>query len=241
MSQLGLSGMVIGNHEFDKGSVNLFTQFSRFGGFPILAANYDFGDPSDPNQTKLGLIVPPYAIYNVDGLKVGRHRHGQPLVDPGASSRAATRSASAPSRPKSALAAAAEILRPQVDLLVVVSHLGLDEDENVSAAEAGRARGRRTRHRRSAASTSSSAATCTSCSTRRSSHPHRLHDRRTDRATRSCATPAPSPSTWGASTWWCTSPTRRREGPRQQRSRVKSYTYKILPVDDSHPRRSATC
>ena len=53
MSQLGLTAMALGNHEFDKGSVNLEEQYQKFGGFPILAANYEFSDPTDPTQPKL--------------------------------------------------------------------------------------------------------------------------------------------------------------------------------------------
>ncbi len=135
MTQLGLSGMVLANHEFDKGSTNVYTQFARFGGFPVLAANYDFGDPRDPNANKLGLLVPPYAVYNVGGLKIGVIGMGnvssmQGLIEGGNSL------GIRPIDSKQALAATASVLRPQVDLLVVVSHLGLDEDENVAATEA---------------------------------------------------------------------------------------------------------
>ena len=71
MSQLGVSAMALGNHEFDKGSVNLEEQYQKFGGFPILAANYIFADPTDPTQPKLADIIHPYTIENVGGLKVG--------------------------------------------------------------------------------------------------------------------------------------------------------------------------
>ena len=135
MTQLGLTAMVIGNHEFDKGAVNAFTQFQRFAGFSILAANYDFGDPSNPLLTKFSQIVPPYYVTNLGGIKVGvigmaNLSSIQGIIEGGNSL------GIRPIEAKSALAATAAALRPQVDLLVVVSHLGLDEDENVSAADA---------------------------------------------------------------------------------------------------------
>ncbi len=135
MSQLGLTGMVLANHEFDKGSTNVYTQFSNFAGFSVLSANYDFGDWRDYTQNKLGLLVPPYAVYNVGGLKVGvigmaNLSSIQSIIEGGNSLGVRVIEA------RQALAAAAEILRPQVDLLTVVSHLGLEEDEDVSASEA---------------------------------------------------------------------------------------------------------
>ena len=135
MSQIGLSAQALGNHEFDKGAVNLYSQYKRFANFPLLAANYQFGDPTDPTQPKLDLLVPPFQVYNVGGLKVGIIGMGnlssiQGLIEGGNSLGAR------PLVAQQALAATAQILRPQVDLLVVVSHMGLDEDENVSAADA---------------------------------------------------------------------------------------------------------
>jgi 5'-nucleotidase len=134
MSQVGLTAMVIANHEFDKGAVNLFTQWQRFGGFPMLAANYMFGDPRDPTQNKLGLVVPPYIIVNVGGLKVGLIGMAnlssiQGLIEGGNSL------GIRPIPEEQALSWAAQVLRPQVDLLAVVSHLGLDEDEGVAVSD----------------------------------------------------------------------------------------------------------
>lgn len=135
MSQLGLTAMVIGNHEFDKGAVNCFAQFQRFAGFAVLAANYDFGDPKDTLNTKFSEIVPPYYVTNLGGIKVGvigmaNISSIQGIIEGGNSLGVR------PIEAKSALAAIAAVLRPQVDLLVVVSHLGLNEDEDVSAADA---------------------------------------------------------------------------------------------------------
>jgi 5'-nucleotidase len=134
-TQMGVSAMALGNHEFDKGSANVYAQLANFAGFPVLAANYDFLDPNNPAQpNKLGFLVPPYSIFNVGGLKVGVVGMGNissmtGLVEGGNSL------GILPIDSVNALTPIIQVLRPQVDLLVVVSHLGLDEDQDVSASD----------------------------------------------------------------------------------------------------------
>jgi 5'-nucleotidase len=135
MSQLGLTAMALGNHEFDHGSVNLEEQVQRFGGFPILAANYEFSDPSDPTQPKLDDIIFPYTIAEVGGLKVGVIGMGNLSSLTGIIEGGNTLGV----RPIDAVQAITQtvaVVRPQVDLLVLVSHMGLDEDEGVAAGAA---------------------------------------------------------------------------------------------------------
>ncbi len=135
MSNLGLTAMALGNHEFDKGSVNLEEQYQKFGGFPIMAANYEFADPTDYTQPKLGDLITQYTIQNVGGLKVGVIGMGnlssiQGLIEGGNSLGAR------PIDAKKAITDAISIVRPQVDVLAIISHLGLDEDEGVAASVA---------------------------------------------------------------------------------------------------------
>ncbi len=135
MSELGLSAMVIGNHEFDKGAVNFAQQYQRFGGFPVMAANYQFSDPGDPTQNKLAHLVAPYSLFNVGGLRVGLIGMGnlssiEGIIEGGNSLNIR------PLEATQAVTLVAQTLRPQVDLLAVVSHLGLDEDENTAASDA---------------------------------------------------------------------------------------------------------
>jgi 5'-nucleotidase len=135
MSNIGVSAMALGNHEFDKGSVNLEEQYQKFGGFPILAANYQFADPTDYTQPKLERLFHPWVIHNVGGIKVGiigmaNLSSIQGIIEGGNSLGVR------PIDAKEALTEAVEALRPQVDLLAVVSHLGLDEDEGVAAGAA---------------------------------------------------------------------------------------------------------
>lgn len=135
MANLGVTAMVLANHEFDKGSTNIVTQFSRFGTFPLLAANYQFGDPRDVTQPKLASVVQPFTIANVGGVKVGiigmaNFSSIQGIIEGGNSLGVR------PIDETQAVADAARVLRPMVDLLFVVSHLGLEEDEDVAASDA---------------------------------------------------------------------------------------------------------
>jgi 5'-nucleotidase len=134
LSLMGLDGAVVGNHEFDLGSRNLFEQIDNWAQFPLLAANYLFEDPLNPGDRSLRDVVEPYTIYDVDGLKVGvigmanwssmtgifeggNSLGVRPLVD------------------GQVVEQYVRLLRPVVDVVVLVSHLGLDEDEGLAATE----------------------------------------------------------------------------------------------------------
>jgi 5'-nucleotidase len=70
LSHTGVDAVVIGNHEFDRGALNVFRQFNRWATFPVLAANYLFDDPTTAGSPELGRIVKPYTMFNLRGLKV---------------------------------------------------------------------------------------------------------------------------------------------------------------------------
>jgi 5'-nucleotidase / UDP-sugar diphosphatase len=135
MSHLGLTAMALGNHEFDKGSVTLEEQYQKYGGFPILAANYAFSDPTDYTQPKLRDIIHDYTIANVGGLKVGivglaNLSSIQGVIEGGNSLGVR------PLETVDAITKAVQVVRSQVDVLFLTSHLGLDEDEGVAAGDA---------------------------------------------------------------------------------------------------------
>jgi 5'-nucleotidase / UDP-sugar diphosphatase len=134
LSLMGLDAAVVGNHEFDLGAKNLFEQIDNWSEFPLLAANYLFEDPINPGERSLRDVVDPYVIFDVDGLKVGVIGMGnwssmtgifeggnslgvRPLVD------------------GQVVEEYVRLLRPVVDVVVLVSHLGLDEDEGLAATE----------------------------------------------------------------------------------------------------------
>ena len=62
MRALSLAGhgrAVIGNHEFDLGSQNLFEQIANWAQFDLLAANYLFEDPPTPTPALQGRLSSP--------------------------------------------------------------------------------------------------------------------------------------------------------------------------------------
>src|ERR1041384_6729528 len=78
----GLDGAVLGNHEFDLGAKNLFEKIDNWAGYPLLAANYAWDDATPQsvisNGRSLRDVVSPYQVYDVQGLRVGGDRHGDP-------------------------------------------------------------------------------------------------------------------------------------------------------------------
>jgi len=134
----GLEGAVLGNHEFDRGAKNLFNKIDNWAGYPLLAGNYAWDDPPPAaaisNGRSLRDVVMPYQIYDIQGLKVG-------VIGMGNTSTISSIYESGNSlgfRPiadSDAMAQWVRLLRPQVDLVVVISHLGLDEDENLTASQ----------------------------------------------------------------------------------------------------------
>jgi 5'-nucleotidase / UDP-sugar diphosphatase len=134
LSLAGMDGAVIGNHEFDLGSQNLFEQIDNWAQFPLLAANYVFEDPPNPDQRSLRDVCQPYAIYDLDGLKVGvigmANWSSMTGIFEGGNSLGVR-----PLADDVVVRQYVALLRPVVDVLVLVSHLGLDEDEGLAATE----------------------------------------------------------------------------------------------------------
>lgn len=64
MNRMGYDAGTIGNHEFDFGLENMTRLFKKLN-FPILCANYDFGN------TELAKIVKPYIILKRKGVEIG--------------------------------------------------------------------------------------------------------------------------------------------------------------------------
>ncbi len=138
LSLAGMDGAVLGNHEFDLGARNLFDKIDNFATFPLLAANYAWDDPPpgavDPNGRSLRDVVSPFQMYNIDGLRVtvigmGNTSTITSIYEGGNSL------GFRPLDDTAALEGWVRILRPMSDVIVVVSHLGLDEDENLTASQ----------------------------------------------------------------------------------------------------------
>ncbi|MBP5201956.1 bifunctional metallophosphatase/5'-nucleotidase [bacterium] len=128
MQKLGVDAMVIGNHEFDNGTGGLVSAYKKSGGFPLLASNYLFDN--DGNKGLMD-ISSPYLIAFAGGLTVGivgvandsslnsgyqvGGSMGLNFLDPIETTQSYVNS-----------------LRPLVDIIVILSHQGLDGDYKIA-------------------------------------------------------------------------------------------------------------
>lgn len=131
MSELQPTAVVVGNHEFDAGAENYALQLEQWSGFPTLAANYVFNDPTEAYANRLGALVKPYTVVNMYGLKIGIIGMGNlssmTSIFEGGNSQGIV-----PLDTLETVQAYVDILKPSVDLIFVVSHLGLEEDVEIA-------------------------------------------------------------------------------------------------------------
>ncbi|HEX4449527.1 MAG TPA: 5'-nucleotidase C-terminal domain-containing protein [Kofleriaceae bacterium] len=137
LSLAGMEGEVLGNHEFDLGTPQLVKELNAWSQFPHLVADYAWEDPSDSssdNGLTLQDLTTPFQIYDVEGLKIGVIGLGNEdtLLS---SYMGNTTLGFRPIDPGTALQQYVALLRPVCDLVVVLSHLGLDDDEGLSASQ----------------------------------------------------------------------------------------------------------
>jgi 5'-nucleotidase / UDP-sugar diphosphatase len=130
-SLAGLDAMALGNHEFDLGAANVVEQFTKWAGFPLLAANYDFQEGAHDFVDEFESLIDPMVVFNLDGLKVGVIGMGN------TSSMTSIQEAdnSLGVRPYNAvqiLQDYVDLIRGSVDVVVVLSHLGLTSDQYVA-------------------------------------------------------------------------------------------------------------
>lgn len=130
LSSVGLDAAVIGNHEFDAGAQNFTKQARDMARFPVLAANYVWEDYHIPGSNQTALYTFPYTVKNVGGLKVGVVGLGNigslnSIIEQGNSLQAI------PIEQNEAARQYVELLRPSVDLVLIVSHAGLTEDQDL--------------------------------------------------------------------------------------------------------------
>lgn len=125
LSYLKPDAVVVGNHEFDEGLKNYAKQLQDWSSFPTIAANYLF-EPTNPLRD----LVKPFAISNVNGLRIGfigiaNFSSLSSITEVG------TGLEIIPLDIVETVQEWIDVLRPQVDLLVGVSHAGLGEDERI--------------------------------------------------------------------------------------------------------------
>ena len=135
-SAMGADAMIVANHEFDRGALNLGIQLQRWASFPVLAANYQLEDPSDPGASPLAGIIKPYQVFDVKGLKVAILGMGN-LSSMTSIFDRPNRLGITPLNTTEVAQFYVDFLRPYVDLIVFVTHLGLEVDERMIATTSG--------------------------------------------------------------------------------------------------------
>ena len=128
LAHTGVDGVVVGNHEFDRGAFNFGRQYSRWATFPVLAANYLFDDPTTPGSPELGRIARPYHVYDVQGLRVAVIGFGN-LSSITSIFDQPNRTGITPLNTVEVAQFYLDTVRAQgADVVVGLTHIGLDED-----------------------------------------------------------------------------------------------------------------
>ncbi len=130
LSAMGADAMIIANHEFDHGALNLGIQLQQWANFPVLVANYKLEDPSQPGASPLGTVVQPYTTFDLDGLRVAVIGMGN-LSSLSSIYDQPNRLGVLPLKTSEVMQFYIDLLRPVVDLIVVVTHLGLEVDQRM--------------------------------------------------------------------------------------------------------------
>lgn len=130
LSAMGVDAAVVGNHEFDRGALNVATQMRRWANFGVLAANYKFENPDLPNSGFLGTVARPFQVFNQGGLKVAVIGMAN-LSSLSSVFDQPNRSGITPLNTAEVAQFYVDLLRPHVDLIVMLTHLGLDIDQRM--------------------------------------------------------------------------------------------------------------
>jgi 5'-nucleotidase len=132
MDALGVDAAVVGNHEFDYGAQNVATQFQRWSNFALLSANYRY-DPMDynvPSYGRVGTVAKPFTVLNAGGLKIAVIGMAN-LSSITSIFDAPNRLGITPLNTAEVVQFYVDLLRPYVDLVGAVSHMGLEVDQRV--------------------------------------------------------------------------------------------------------------
>ncbi len=130
LGMMGVDAQVIANHEFDKGALNARQQYQKWGSYPVLAANYLFEDTTAPGNPQLENVLIPFKTFNVRGLKVGVVGMGN-LSSLSSLYERPSRLGVTPLETVDVAQTYIDLLRPLVDVVVFVTHLGLNGDESM--------------------------------------------------------------------------------------------------------------
>lgn len=131
LSRLGLSALALGNHELSLSSQSLADVLSR-ATFPVLAANLG----AESGSALAGRLAPS-VLLRAGELRVGVIGVANPTSPPGLARPGNAWSLELLAEPALTVQAALDDVAPRADLLVVLSHLGLDGDRELVTATRG--------------------------------------------------------------------------------------------------------
>jgi 5'-nucleotidase len=136
VSLLGTDAEVIGNHEFDRGAVNVARQYQRWSNFPFLAANYKFDNPNLPNNTLISSVLRPFTVFNREGLKIAVIGMGNISTITSVFDQP-NKTGILPLNTVETAQFYVDLLRPQVDVVILLTHLGLQVDQKMIQGTTG--------------------------------------------------------------------------------------------------------
>ncbi len=131
LSMLKVNVQTLGNHEFDQGIKNWMKQVRNWTSYPLLAANYIFfSQPNSNAENQMPSIIMPYNIIRRNGLDIGviglaNTASMVSIFDAGNSM------GLAPEDMRESAQYYIDLLKDQVDLIVIASHAGLDVDQQL--------------------------------------------------------------------------------------------------------------
>jgi 5'-nucleotidase / UDP-sugar diphosphatase len=130
LSMMGVDAQVIANHEFDAGAVNARIQYQKWATFPVLAANYLLDPPALEGSPDLDNVLVPFKTFNLRGLKVAVIGMAN-LSSLSSLYEKPNRLGVLPLETIDVAQGYVDLLRPLVDVIVFVTHLGLNADEEM--------------------------------------------------------------------------------------------------------------
>mgnify|MGYP000005541072 CR=1 FL=1 len=131
ISAIGMDAYVLGNHDFDNGGLVLSRQIALWSTLPMLAANYVYlNDSRRRTSDQLRKLTQPYVILNVKGFRVGviglANTSSLTSLAEGGNSLGITAT-----EPNMTAQAYVNIIKDKVDFVVILTHIGLTEDEKL--------------------------------------------------------------------------------------------------------------
>ena len=137
LSLAGLDAAVIGNHEFDAGAHNLAAQASAYAEYDLLASNYDFESSDEPWATLLEEISLPSNLYELDGLRVGVVGMANLSSLNSIHDEDNSQGVTVIPEHESLKNEAAKLREQGAEIIIAVSHMGLDDDLEMAQSVPG--------------------------------------------------------------------------------------------------------